>query len=507
MTFANKWILVCLSILTALLPIQNFLITLLIVRLGLPSWLSFWKECLVMIVMGLMLISVIRSIINFLKLKKQSSIKLNLREIFVANCKVCLVSISIVPLNLIILINSLLLNQITLYQFVVGYRFELFWLVFLAVSFIWFRICVSKELATNLLHNLTKFLMVGFAIVLILASWTLLHYSFNGNNDFLEWFGYSPSSLVLDSNLAVSPVCHVVDFGIDKCRLAVPFGSANHLAAYLILMLSFFGFQLSNCWQSFGNSWKNQLVYNAQNPMTRSVLVIVCILIFLIIQTYSRFALIGLILVLFSIVLLQLQKKYLFFNRYYSWIQSLFVFLVLGVSILITSFDPQLYIGFLPDSIAKPSSSLEHYRLAQVNLDIIKSDPKILVSGLGLGSSGPASNYTKQSTLQQKYEYLSYKWFVKENRIKIPENWYIQILLNGGLLYLILYLILVSIPIWQLKKSILAKENAVVFLMGFAAIIIGNLFLHLWENQTIAFYWTVLWIIFEARKKLIEIQN
>jgi O-antigen ligase len=269
-------------------------------------------------------------------------------------------------------------------------------------------------------------------------------------------------------------------------------------------MLGFFGFQLANAWQNFGSNWRTQLQYNLQNPLTRSLILIVGILLFLIQKTYSRFAIIGVVLILASILMWQLQKKYLFLNKFYSWFQAGFLVLVLGISILITSFDPMLYTGFLPSSIAKPSSSLEHYRLTQVNLDILKAQPSILLTGLGLGSSGPAANYEPESKLKKDFEYLSYKWLIKEDRIKIPENWYLQLLLNGGLLYAILYLLIVTIPIWQLWKIIKAKDSNIVFLMGFVGILIGNIFLHLWENQTIALYWTILWLTLAARQKVFQ---
>ena len=185
-------------------------------------------------------------------------------------------------------------------------------------------------------------------------------------------------------------------------------------------------------------------------------------------------------------------------------ILGLMIFGIFGV--LITSVDPAISQVLVPPFLAKPSSSMEHYRLTQVNLDILKSQPDILLKGLGQASSGPAAKYSNDSKpkLVQDFGRLSYKWFIVEDRIVIPENWYIQLILNGGLFYAVIYLIIVLIPLKDLLQSIKDKRSQIIFYTGFLGIILGNMFLHLWENQTIVVYWSILNIWLLSRTKIID---
>ena len=404
-------------------------------------------------------------------------------------------------LNIWVILSSFVFNNISLNQFVIGYRFEVFWLWLIVVGYYWIR-QLNKDLCQSLFTQLNKAIMTGLGFGLILAFAGLIF-----GADYLQLVGYTSANNLNSGAIASSPICHAVDFGSKQCRLASPFSSPNHLASYLLLILGFLLFNLTQSWQSYG-SFGQQILLNAQCFQTRSFLFLSSITVFLILMTYSRFALLGLLLMIFVFALFQYQKKHL--GQFYQLIMifGLMIFGIFGV--LITSVDPAISKVIVPPFLAKPSSSMEHYRLTQVNLDILKSQPTILLKGLGQASSGPAAKYSNDSKsnskpkLVQDFGRLSYKWFIIEDRIVIPENWYIQLILNGGLFYAVMYLIIVLIPLKDLFQSIKNKKSKIIFYSGFLSIILGNMFLHLWENQTIVIYWSILNIWILSRTKIID---
>ena len=485
MTFVNNLILKSLQILTILMPIQNILVLFLVSKLKLTMWISFWKEFLILFVILLMIQDISKKIAILLK----DSL-----------CKVVMLVFCL--LNLSILSSSFLLNKISFNQFGFGFRFEIFWLWLLVVSFIWLRLNSFSDLPlVKLLYKqLSKSILLGFGLCSIFSTGALIL----GNN-FLSLFGYS--TIETNSNtVGFSPLCHSIDFGIDACRLSAPFSTPNHLAGYLLMILGFLLFNLYNNWQSFGNSFRSQIFYNAQRFETQSFLFLSSMCLFLIFQTYSRFAIIGVILFTVTISLLYCQKKYLFINRFYPILCFCLFFVVTVSSILITSFDPSLT-NFLPMAIAKPSSSLEHYRLTGVNIDIIKQEPRVLYTGFGIGTSGPSAKYSpkgEEPKLVKDFGNLSYKWFIAKDRIIIPENWYLQLILNGGLIYLLLYLFTIFIPIFDFVEYIKKRDSSIILAVAFVSIIIGNLFLHLWENQTIVIYWSIISLWLQSRKIILN---
>ena len=479
--FSSQFIIFGLSVLTIITPIQNTLILILTRQLGLPLWISLWKEVLIIVILVVMLAQIFG---------KKPTLNNYWNYLIVFGV-----------LNIWVLLSSFVFNNISLNQFVVGYRFEVFWLWLVVIGYYWVK-QLNKDVCQSLWTQLNRAIMTGLGFGLILAFAGLIF-----GADYLQLVGYTSTNNLNSGIIASSPICHAVDFGFKQCRLSSPFSSPNHLASYLLLILGFLLFNLTQSWQSYG-SFGQQILFNAQCFQTRSFLFLSSITVFLILMTYSRFALLGLLLMIFVFVLFQYQKKY--FGRFYQLtiILGLGIFGIFGV--LITSVDPAISQVIVPPFLTKPSSSMEHYRLTQVNLDILKTQPDILIKGLGQASSGPAAKYSNdfksnsKPKLVQDFGRLSYKWFIVEDRIVIPENWYIQLILNGGLFYAIIYLIIVLIPLKDLLQSIKDRQPQIIFYSGFLSIILGNMFLHLWENQTIVIYWSILNIWLLSRTKIID---
>ena len=468
-------------ILAVLLPIQNILVVFGVNVLGLPNWLALWKE----VVVGILLISLVFDLYKNVGWE-------NLR------LKWFLGLFGL--LNFFTIISSFVLNKVLLSQFILGYRFELFWLWLWIIGFVWIKNIDLKSL--EFYHKqLTKGIFLGFGLCLVLTLGQLVI-----GQSFVQFFGYTDSHAELIAGKINSPICHSIDFGVESCRLVAPFSSPNHLASYLLFILGFsllyavkrgelnsikegiLGFKFSNL--NFG-AIIHSIISGVTNYSFVPISIIISLLIFL---TYSRFALIVLILFWIFVFL------YIFKQKVSKALTISILLATLVFTILITSIDPTWAAKVLPTFLSKPSSSIEHYRLTGVSIDILKSEPKILLVGLGQGSSGSSTSYFRsdQNVIYNRFKDLSYKWFIKPERISVPENWYLELILNGGLVYALLYILVLIYPLFDiLKLRKTSKEtyfqNLFVFL-AFFGIMLGNIFLHLWENQTIAIYWSLIYL-------------
>jgi O-Antigen ligase len=280
--------------------------------------------------------------------------------------------------------------------------------------------------------------------------------------------------------------CHRVDFGVDSCRLAFPFTSANHLAGFLLLIIAFGIYEFMVSKDNKTKLWNAFLVLSSY------------VFLFL---TYSRSALIGGFLILVVLGLFSVVKS----QKVFRILSVLSVLVTVLLSIIIGSVDPAIY-SFLPKEISKPSSSIEHYRLTQVNLEILQTKPSILLTGLGIGQSGPAANYFDLglNTLKEQFGKLTYKWYINEDRVVIPENWYLQLILNGGLIYAMLWVFLVTIGLKSLWQNLNSKNPVLFLQIGLITILIMNLFLHIFESQSVFWIYAILTLIIQDSQKLLD---
>jgi hypothetical protein len=475
----------CLFILTLFLPIQTVFATFSTLRLGLPLWVNFWKEALICVIC----VQLGWQIILHLRNKAKNQAKYWIAGFVDKNTLLELLPLVFIVLaTLLVTLNSLIFGEFHSYIFLIGFRFELFWLWFFAILSTWLNIQPASENLQTLHKSLLKSVFLGFSLVLLFIAAQLAFGSQYINN--LVGFGSSKNVEYIVS----APSCHVIDFGSDTCRLAGTFSTPNHLAGYLLLILPIFTIGFSKHFRQ-----KSYLKYLYA---IGSFLIL-----WLLVQTAARYALLALgIWFLASIIYFLPQNIYkkLFFSV--TLLLPLFVALFpIYVGLVTKSPSFEIKNQFLPASIIKPSSTVEHYRNTMASISIFQESPQTLFTGLGLGNSGPAAKSEYQdlytdNLLFKKYNYISYSWYILPHRITIPESWYIQLLLNGGLVYAIIYILLLLYPAVSLLKHLFSKSKKLSFwqlqfAMGFAAILIGNLFLHLWENQTITIYWSIIWLL------------
>lgn len=443
------------------------------------------------------------------------------------------------PLILIILItifsflSSFVFNKSVLKVFFYGFRFEVWWLWFFAVIATWWNISklgfqnnsptyknplypeVTKEITklntplslrcgknevfegvqhanlTNIKHfykYLTISIFLGFSFVAVISSSTLIF----GQNKILKPLGFGNTKQGL---VTTAPICQVIDFGSEDCRLSGTFSTPNHFSGYLILILPIFIITLS---------YKTKACIKTKKTLHENILIsFLSISIFLILifiyTSYSRFALLGLLAWFLFWFVSKFSKKFIG-KKITILTQSLTILIPLFIGIIGINLPVEVT-QKLPLGLGKPSSTIEHQRHTGASLDILKESPKILVTGLGLGSSGPAAkseyqNLATENNLYKNFSYISFRWYIIPERITIPENWYLQLILNGGIIYLILNMTLI---LYVFKNHLNKNTNKNLHIsLAFFTIILGNLLLHLWENQTIALYWTIIWIWYEA---------
>jgi hypothetical protein len=371
--------------------------------------------------------------------------------------------------------------DLPIFNIALGIRFEWFWLFWLCFYLCWY-LFDHQRLLSNLaklpIQILSWLIIGGFLVQGLIAV-------IFGQQQLIDFLTMVDSARVLET---IS--CNPIDFGIESCRLQGVFNSPNHFAGVGLYSLTLLLLKLIQ-----PNSKKQTLFY-----LTLTLLNLIFIYL-----TYSRYAWFGAGLLVATTLASLLLKRFklwsLFFIKFSfisQWTLSIF-----AIVIFLLGFSS--FLSFLPGSVIKPSSSTEHVRHMQVARDIILISPSNFWLGFGLGSSGPLANpiyydgdQAELNPIVRNHGSISLKYGLLPHRSAIPESWFLQVWLNGGILYLIVYALLsCSAYILFLYKSVKFKSQYYILAgTGFLTIIIGNLILHIWENQSISLGMTLLFLIF-----------
>lgn len=386
-------------------------------------------------------------------------------------------------------------QSVPLQNYIAGFRFELIWVWFFATVVSWIQIRNNdtesnrrKEFAHTFIifrKQMMKCIIVGFIPVAIISMMSLML----GQATVLARFGYGGESK--QEFITASPLVHVVDGGWQNMpRLSGTFSTPNHFAGYLVFVFAVLLLGLKGA-DSLGNS----------KLVIWLVFLLILNVLFLILS-FARYSWLGIGfgICIVAIHYLVEQGKLRFSLAKVLVATSLIIPLFIGI-VLINL--PESILTQLPSFLSKPSSSTFHYRRMKASIDVLIQSPEKIITGFGLGSSGPAAKreYSDfyNNPLIKNYTPIIYENFGVEDDLVIPENWYIQLVMNGGIVYAIIYMMLTLFPLFMWVRHVLTlKDNWRITLLGipFFVIFIGNFFLHVWENQTIALYWTLLWIIF-----------
>ncbi len=320
------------------------------------------------------------------------------------------------------------------YDMFVGFKYWFYYIfIFLTASFIGYLLTNKKTKKENIKSFFDLVNWSLLAIVIIGFLWQLAKLLFP--SFFLKiWYG--PLN---DFQFGVKPPIYYLTGFEGKLRRQWIFAGPNNywylLVAFSALIVSYFKFSINSIKEIFTKK---------QNLIS----LFVYILWFgAIILTLSRAAILGTIIVL---ILLNIQRRKRNW-KIWAWIW------IVGI------------LGILALSILKDSSSLAHISAKLNGVTYVLEKP----FGYWLGSSGPA---------------IHHNWSI------LPENYFMQILIDSGLIGFVL-LILCYISIWQqIKKSLNHKEinNYIKALLIWRIALLSIwMFLHVFEDSMVNYLFFV----------------
>jgi hypothetical protein len=273
-----------------------------------------------------------------------------------------------------------------------------------------------------------------------LALWILVRWVFG--EDILLYFGFSPN--LSNWNFGGSiPIYHGID-GASVRRFQGIFDGPNPAGFFILLYF-----------------WILATYFRSAKKYYYLLSIATIILTVTLFYTYSRSALIGLVGGVGSLFLLHI---------WYIWKKHrVFVLWLIPGFILIWGLFYLKFEGTINQIVFREGSTKGHFDRAVVGLKRFAENP--LWSGLA--SAGPAYRFVKQPE-----EWMSL--YSGENKLRedyyIPESWYIQQLVEGGIMGFTLF---VSILGWM---AIQLTKRSIFLFASFIAMAIMNLFLHTYES-------------------------
>ena len=225
--------------------------------------------------------------------------------------------------------------------------------------------------------------------------------------------------------------------------------------------------------------------------------------------TFSRSAWIGAVVIIGLALWISLPKTK--FRRIGFWFPT---FAKATAGWLVSGFFIAMIIfAIKPDVLVRMASTRDHLRRPIAAIQMMIAHPL----GLGLGSAGPASNRTgdacvyleKGSDTSWAHDHPNLCVFVADQQVQpltrpchcpfLPENWYLQIGVELGVVGLILYVTLILLLLrklsavsCQLSASSSDHVLKAITLLSFLGISIAALFLHAWEDAAVAY---TLWLL------------
>jgi hypothetical protein len=448
-----------LCVLVSILPIQSILGVFAVNRLGFPLGILLWKEVIEVVIMAILVLDLVKKLKN----TKLVHIVKKTWPVF-----------AILTISLFVFFRSW--NNISFLNILYGFRFEILWVIFLSIFYTWWKLADLQTLE-YLKQRVVRCVYIGFIPVFIVSHLTLLL----GQERVLGFFGFGASNSKL---LADIPISQVVDGGgwNNLLRLSGTFTTPNHFAGYLLLILGFFLYRTIN-----ERAKVKKLIFGFA---TINILLFIGF-------SFSRFAWLALVSWMIFLGSYYLVKSKAAQNALFVMAFILPIFIgTVAINL------PEEYLQkSLPSFISKPSSTTFHARRTFAALDVLSNNPKELWIGYGLGASGPAAKdqYTvvEQNPLYKENIKTALRYYLRPEEILIPENWFLQLVLNGGWVYALVYSTIVLLPLLRLSKCLFGDRDKFItfdiyLLLGMFSIVIGNLFLHLWENQTVAIFYALL---------------
>jgi hypothetical protein len=466
--YISNFLSICIYFLIAYLPFHGVLSALAVDKFNFPSYILLFKELVFALILVL---SVILYLFKFTK----------------SHFKLSLIPLLFLVLVFFGLISSFfgLSGKLNLNEIVLGFRVELFWLSFIAFSGI---ILKDSDLKISIIKIVW---IVSFVFLTIISFFSLSL----GIENFQKLLGSSGGFGVKSEVLLQTPLCHVISEE-GGCRLTAGFSTPNNLAGYLIISCLFFVY----CFFS-SNMYLDKVKY----------FVLIFLALLQMYFTYSRFVLISFFAILLVIGFNYLYNLLLKSRLKFEKVYKLVFCLILLIPVLIFPLFENLVftdsLNFLPKAITRAGSSQGHWKQTNIAYDMIKNkNTDLMFVGYGLGQSGPIGKIQYQgdaSKLINDNLNLVSKYNTPWYELAVPENWYLQLVLNGGFIYFIIYLFILLFPIKnfiKFKEKLIDSNNLnprYFLFLAILGIFIANLYLHIWENFTVSYYFGMVYLLLE----------
>jgi O-antigen ligase len=266
--------------------------------------------------------------------------------------------------------------------------------------------------------------------------------------DFLANFGYGPNTI--QPFLTVDPVLH-------SFRILSTLGGPNQLGSFLILPICLVVAMLVS-----KPKWWHP-------PFLLGALVVEWF-------TYSRSALLGLIVAVGITLILGLPKKIQILVAAFLVLASILGVIAIKSNLNATN-NLQYYVlhGSVKNTGVKDSTDLHLDALHSALTEAGKTP-----LGRGLGAAGPASFHS--------------------NKPDITENYYLQLAIETGLVGLVLFVGIITATGLELIPRMRANISAAPVLAALVGISVVNLFLHGWADSSTALtFWAYAGAIIGAR--------
>jgi len=157
-----------------------------------------------------------------------------------------------------------------------------------------------------------------------------------------------------------------------------------------------------------------------------------------------------------------------------------------------------------PQILLRQASTRDHFLRPLQAISLLRAQPL----GYGLGTAGPASNRTSDpcvhlpdgSDVSWAIPHPELCVFLDDRQVQpsdrecncpvLPENWYLQIGVETGILGFVLFVTLVILILRRVFKT--TDELGHIVALSFLGLSVAALFLHAWEDSAVAF---TLWIL------------
>ncbi|MDD3303192.1 MAG: O-antigen ligase family protein [Candidatus Gracilibacteria bacterium] len=422
----NVYLKVLFSFFIFLMPFHALLITTLKCRFGIDTnLLRFWKEIFVIVLLGITLLDLYNK-----KSKISSLLKGNY----------------LVGLTITFIICSLIFIGFPYLEFKVsnflGFKYDVF---FLFCMLIGIYLNFVKE---NFNLMLKTILISGFASIVIFLPW----YLFGDISSLSDIFGYSAKVSTYKANACISFAQNVN----GQHRFQGTFGGPITFSIFLVIFyLIYLGYILKEKIINF----KLKLVY----ILVPSLFVILSIFF-----SYSKTSILGLafgLSVFFYLAMKYVFKKSLKKSQLYYIYGFLFI-VVIGIVIV------------KRDLFLHPEAILNRLENLSRSLEMFGYNPV----GYGLGVAGPASQVGRSIESLGNWQILAQS--TSAIAVFLPENWYVQILLEEGIFGFSIFVSLFLVLGFTLFRGVKSKKDffSIGIFSSFVSICFMALFCHAFED-------------------------